>query len=327
MRFIALAALILSTCSQLAMAKDACLPEEVASVPLHVTPNGRVFMPSRIGEHEVFFELSLSTGFVLLFESAVEPLGIKVLHRTGGTQMWAGGKPITHYAPLENLAVGGFKFARRLAPVAPQDDADEPPRLEGRVVAGSIGATLIRNTDMELNLAERRLKLFKPFKCMGQSPTYWGPEAARWPTRFDEAGALVFTLELEGQKIESGLLAGRNVSRIDSRVTREFFGFDESSDGVRTEASESGGQGLFHAMSLTGGALNIEQNKVELREGWDGCKITRANPVHHAIAYHGCINTVPFTLGIDALSRMRLYYSAKRQTIFVTPVGAGAPRS
>jgi hypothetical protein len=310
MRFLALAALVMFTGAQSAEAKDACVPQEMASVALHVMPNGRVFMPAKIGAHEVYLELALSSGFLMLVESAIEPLGLKPLPRNGGANLWVGEHVVTRYARLEDLSVGGFRFARRLAPIAPQPDVDAPSMIDGKVVAGAVGATLIRNTDMELDLAERRLKLFKPFKCLGQSPTYWGPEAAKWPSRFDEAGALVFTLELEGQKIESGLLAGRNVSRIDSRVTKQFFGFDDQAE--------------FHAMSLTGGALRIEQNKVELREGWSGCKITRSNPVHQAIAYHSCINAVPFSLGTDALSRLRLYYASARQVIYVTPVTGAA---
>ncbi|MET0292350.1 MAG: hypothetical protein ABW136_08285 [Steroidobacteraceae bacterium] len=50
------------------------------------------------------------------------------------------------------------------------------------------------------------------------------------------------------------------------------------------------------------------------------CTLSSSSPVHHAISYADCINTVPFGIGLDTLSKLRLYYAADRQVIYVTPV-------
>lgn len=303
-------------------ARDTCQQKEVASLELEIWPTGQVFMPARIGEHEVYFQLLLNTGLVILSESAIGPLGLKTQRRTGGTQISIGGKPATHFVYLEKLSVGTMSFARRTTLIQPEPEHQAPQLINGKILAGRMGATLIRAVDLELNFARKEMKVFEPFRCLSKLPAYWATEATAWPAHFDEAGTLVFTLELEGRRIEAGLLGGARNSLIDSRVTRQFFGFDASSPEVEVEAAP-GGDGerrSFRAMSLTGRDLEIASDRVELREGSRICKLSASNPVYRAISYSECVNTVPFTLGVDALSKLRLYYSHPRQTIYVTPV-------
>jgi hypothetical protein len=71
------------------------------------------------------------------------------------------------------------------------------------------------------------------------------------PLHFDVAGALVVTLELDGKRVEAGLLSGDPVSTIDANATRQFFGFDETSAGVEVVQSEGGNpRRPFYAMSI-----------------------------------------------------------------------------
>ncbi len=131
--------------------------------------------------------------------------------------------------------------------------------------------------------------------------------------RFDAAGTLVFTLELEGRKIESSFRVSSPSSSIDVNATRQFFGFDETSSGVEAD----GARGAFHAMSLTGRGLDLKDARVQLFKGGD-CRLSASTPVYQAIGYQECINVVPFYVGADLLSRMHLYIAKERQRIFVT---------
>jgi hypothetical protein len=142
--------------------------------------------------------------------------------------------------------------------------------------------------------------------------------------RFDISHTLYFTLELDGRKIEASLLDDARPSTIDVKATREFFGFDDTSPGVEIADDRDGGGGAFHAMSLTGRELDIRNARIRLRPGTLDCKLTGSAPVTGAIAYSDCFNLVPFNLGTDLLSQMRIYISKQRQKIFVSVVDAKA---
>jgi hypothetical protein len=74
-------------------------------------------------------------------------------------------------------------------------------------------------------------------------------------------------------------------------------------------------------MSLTGHGLGIRDAKVRLRTG-GSCQLTDSTPGYGAIGYSACINVVPFYLGTDLLSQLRIYISRERKTVFATSSAA-----
>jgi hypothetical protein len=290
----------------------------LAQAKLHLTADGAVLVPTHINGHDVYLDLRIGSGLPLIRESSLELLGLKQKARSGGSRMTYGGRIVTHYVKLESMKIENFRFASRNAPVLPRFGDESPPVVNGRPVVGIIGSTIFRMTDAELNLAESDLRLYRKFRCMGKSPVYWGGEAAELPLRFDEAGALVFTLELEGKRIEASLLMGGRDSGIDSNAAREYFGIDQQ--------SASKGDGLYFPMSLTGPGFRIKDAKIQLAPG-SRCKLTGHTPGYGAIGYASCVNTVPFALGTDLLKQLRIYISAEREKIFVTTLANGVDDS
>jgi len=316
---------LLAICGAATAANSECEPQLLTEVRLVVTPGGEVYVPASLSGHEVFFRLSIGSGLPSVLETAVKSLGLKQETRNSDAELTYGGKQIRNYVSLNDLNIGELHLLTRAAPVIPQPGVEAPPTLQGKVIVGEMGSSLLRNVDAELYLAERQLKLFKPFKCRKRSPVYWNGPTAQLPMRFDDADTLVFTLELEGRKVEAGLLAGDRVSTIDLNAARQFFGIDENSKAIEVQQTAGGDRVLFHAMSLTGEGLGIQGAKVRLRRGSD-CKLTGSNPGYHAIAYADCVNNVPFNLGTDLLSQLRIYISRIRETIYISRVaqpGAG----
>jgi hypothetical protein len=74
-------------------------------------------------------------------------------------------------------------------------------------------------------------------------------------------------------------------------------------------------------MSLTGRGLSITDAPVQIMTG-GRCKVTDWVAPFRSIGYEDCINRVPFNIGTDLLERMRVYISAKRQTVYISTVDA-----
>lgn len=318
----------LACVAQAADRKDACTHELIAEVALVVSPGGAVYIPATINGTEVYFDLVIGSGLAMLAGSTVEALGLQPRVITGYGQFGSGENRLTHYAQLDDLRIGKYKLLSRAAPIVPEPDRQSPRVIEGKPYAGRLGSTFLRRVDVEVFLAERKLRLFRQFECRAKSPAYWGGDVATIPIRYDETGAIVFNLELNGKPVESSLLSGAGTSRIDVNVTSKYFGFDRNSPGTTTRASAgTGAAETFHPMSLTGKEFHIIDAPIALREG-SNCKLTGSRAVYGGIGYSSCVNAVPFNLGSDLLSQMRIYISSVRATLYVSRVaGEAAPAS
>jgi hypothetical protein len=74
---------------------------------------------------------------------------------------------------------------------------------------------------------------------------------------------------------------------------------------------------LYQTMSLTGSGLQIKDARVRLARDIK-CKLTGSTPGYGAIGYSNCVNRVPFALGTDLLSRLRIYISLARKTVYIS---------
>ena len=74
-------------------------------------------------------------------------------------------------------------------------------------------------------------------------------------------------------------------------------------------------------MSLTAPGLEIHDARIRL-ERFTSCRLTASVPIYGAIGYTDCINVVPFNLGADLLSRLRIYIANDREKLFVTTLPA-----
>ena len=294
-------------------AAGVCKPDLIAEIELQASPDGTVYMPATVNGHDVYFALDIASGPPMVFDSALQEMGLTARNRSGGADLTWGGRPITRYAKLDDLQVGKLRLLSRNALIISAQPGFASTAIAGKPLVGVMGSSLIRNVDAELFLAQRKLRMFTPIGCRNGTPVYWGGAAAALPMHWDAAGMPVFILQLNGRRIETSLLAGNGISTIDTNAAREFFGISDTGNA---------GQAL-RPMSLTGSGIDIRDAPVGLRAG--GCKLTRSTPIYGAIGYASCVNTVPFNLGADLLRRLRIYISNKQETVFVSTVGQAGP--
>ena len=293
--------------------KGSCGQELLAEPALLMTPGGDVYIEATLGEQPVYFSLSMMSGLPLVAESSARALGLTPRPMNGGGNFRNGDQRVTHFVSLEGLSLDGYRLLKRAAPVLPQEAGqEEARRLQGRVVAGVLGSDIFRNVDVELMLGEGRLRLYRSVKCTRGKLVDWQDDAARMAARFDQAGTLVFNLELGGQVVESALLSGSALSVLDRELAVRFLGLDPEDD--------SGSMPL----TLRGNGRHLAELQARLRPGPD-CKFVSRRPVHGSIGYE-CVNIVPFQLGTEVLSQMRVYISKEQASVLIAPM-PGQPAS
>jgi len=319
-----------------------CKLQLAAELEVRVLPAGAVVVPAKVAGQDVWLFLGSNGAFPQVFESAANQLGLEHKAITERTQLGSRTRrvetglsgangPLDQKVSLPSFLLGKVSLGAWQAVLLP--GADRPlMQIDGHPVIGIMGTQIFRLVDTELDLANQRIRLFKATECP-EAPVYWGAEYTETRMLFDRVGAMHFVMELDGRKIDTGLLSGISAPSIDEGIAKRYFGFDSQSPGVIREVGNGREQSSYYAMSLTAAGLNVSNARVRISESrTTRCGSTMAGDAGPSIQYSKCENTVPFTLGTGVLQKLRIYIAAKqdkiyftRNTLTATPAPSPAP--
>lgn len=299
-------------------ARAACELKQLASVDMEINPNGGVLVPMQINGHDVWMALNMSTGMPMIGAAALAPLGLK----TGAVQdqqLHVNGLKVTQQVIADSLRIGNADFTGWTLYLQPG-----PPRplngYKGRPVVGALSSIFMNVVDLELDIAARRMNLFKQSYCRG-GQVYWSGEVTTVKLYRDQGGLLFFPMEMDGKDVETSFNTAERRSWIDERVTQDFFGFRIGSPGVSSETvpGPNGPRTIgVRPMSLSAKGLGVTGLPVSIV----GDRAPRCIPTRHgesgAIGFQGCYSIVPLELGTDVLAQLRFYVAAKEGRVYFT---------
>lgn len=315
-------ATMLGIATTLPAAEAPCEMRAVATLDVELDGDGTVLVPATANGREVWMILALNHGLPLLFSAAVEEL--KLQTRRTATPATVQGKPVKTVATVKPLQVGQVKYEGVEMLVLPGDGA--PMKMHrGKPLIGSLSSRVLQSLDMEIDLARRKVNLFTQTRCSGGA-LYWGGEYTAVRLFTDPTGLMLFPMELDGQLIETSFNTTSRDSRIHSRVTKKYFGFDESSPDIQKETAGDREISSYRAMGLTAKGLEVRNSRIRLVD-LGGCEAIPSDRPRRPIGCGNVMNTSPFSIGTDLLGKLRVYIATKEETVYFTRVEPVAPAS
>lgn len=311
-------------CGTAGAAWSACKLQPIASIDIEFDEDGTVLLPVKVDGQDAWMTLQMSAGIPTIYRSAAKQLGLRFEGQFNLEMSW-GGQKVTHKTQVKSLLVGTANFARWDLYVLPHDEP--PPMYKGRPMIGGLTSQFMRPVDVELNLAGRKLNMFKQTtSCKGQQ-VYWGGEFTAVELYYDPAGLMVFPMEIDGKRVEAALRTDTSTSVISETVTRQYFGFGRDSPGVTTEPTPAGGErATYRAMALTAKGLAMNNVKIRLQDDLSRkCQPSTADRRSRAIGFNDCISVAPLSIGTDLLRRLRIYIASKEGRIYFTRAAAPVP--
>jgi hypothetical protein len=330
--------LLAVACSSIALplhAAEPCKLSMIGDLKVAIGPAGGVLIPVSIDGQDAWMVLGLHNGL-----SDVVPQTVAAYHlaphklmenkgtgshlREQSERIKSGKQAINNFVRIDSLRIGqldltGFEALIGQGPPGPM------PRYLGKPVIGRLGSSLAKLFDVELNLAENNVRLFKAQGCK-EAPVYWAKEFTAVPMHFDVSGTMIFDMDLEGRKIDTALATDTGNSVLDRRSTERFFAFKPDAPELERQTLPNGEVVTFRAMSLTAEGVKVNNTRVRLIDRKDSpCKLDRNKS--SAIVYANCFNVTPFALGTDVLKRLRLIIVNGQDSIYVTAAAAPAPIS
>lgn len=148
-----------------AKADGACKMQELAEIPIH-DEGGQLSLDAAINGRPVRMLLDTGSSETLLSRAGVKDLGLNAVPLRGVEFYGVGGKDQAALVPVQEFKLGGL-VARKLhifvTGLHPFGEA-----------VGVVGARFLLQTDVEFDVPEGKLRLFKPQNCPGDQVVYWG---------------------------------------------------------------------------------------------------------------------------------------------------------
>ncbi|MEJ0099457.1 MAG: hypothetical protein WDO12_06835 [Pseudomonadota bacterium] len=316
-------------------APEPCKLGLVAELEVRISQGGAVAIPAQVANHDVWFALNTNNMAPALFQSGVAALGLTpkpiIDHAATGshtrkdeTHIFRGDKPVDMEVSLQSFTLGRATVGSWVAVVLP--DTDRPlGYIDGKPIVGIMGTQLFKLVDVELDLANHKMRLFNANQCK-DSPVYWGGEFTSEKLVLDANGAMHFVMELDGKNVDTGLLNGLRAASLDATAARQYYNLDEKSSAITHD--EPGMPGAsYAAMSLSAAGLNVRSARVRiLDELGQKCGVARTGGKDGGIQYAKCRGSTPFSMGSAMVEKLRIYVAGSQEKIYIsraTPAGAG----
>jgi hypothetical protein len=175
----------------------------------------------------------------------------------------------------------------------------------------TLGLGVFAAMDLELDFAARKARLYSQDHCPG-NVVYWADTYAAVPLRRREFQDTYIVMELEGQKIETTIGTNASMTELDGIAAQKLFGLD-----LPSPDSDATSRQQF--MELTTSGLSVMNAQVEINSySTDRCRLLSATRADRAAGYSSCNNVFPLRLGLNVLSKMRIYIATKENMFYFT---------
>jgi predicted aspartyl protease len=265
-----------------------------AGLPMTQTSSLRITVPVDVNDRHRNF--AIDTGG---FASAIDPgivaeqnLPLFGIHGNVSLRD-VGGKKAAQYARIDRLTLDHLRAQdARLMVLDAQGDTD-----------GILAPDYLRNFDVELDMADKQVNLFRPHPCSDRA-VYWTGDYAVLPMDVTTQGHIRIDVTLNGQTLRAMIDTGSERTLIGADTAKSLFGIDA----VFSEGKIRGGSGgtvravaeKFATLTIGGNTISDPLLEVTSQEAWarDGARIL---------------------LGMDMLQRFHMLIAYRERKFYLSP--------
>jgi predicted aspartyl protease len=299
-----LAAIALASSSAAAQGKPACQYLQLARLPLHYTgPTLDITMDGTINGTPAAMLADTGTGDTILTRTGTEKRGL-ALRAAAQRIQGVGGMSALYAARVNDFAIGAAKPSSGWMNVI--GDTGSAPAFDAIV-----GATYLLQADMELALADKEIRFFRPVGCDTSWLAYWSRDAVVIPfeinTVTNKPVNPAFTIEVNGAKMVAIIDSGAYRTSIDAHAAQRAGIRTDGPDAVRIGNSSGIGTAAIanwraHVATIKIGDEVVHDGEVALMDT------------------HGQLG-IDVLLGADFLRAHRVLFAMSQRRIYLSHVG------
>jgi len=284
---------------------DACLYVEVAKLPVkYFGPSLVPTIPGSINGKPARLLMDTGAAMTALTMESAEKLGLSL----SGTRQYfsgVGGDSRMYQARIDDMTVGPAKSGR--ATVAVIGDMADKSGFDA-----VIGAQFLMQADLEIALADRTVKFFRPQNCKETFLGYWTDDKVTvvpYSWRYTHGDNPHFKVELNGHELDAMIDSGADSSVIELSAAREA--------GLRLDAPD-----VKHIGDLVGvGEGHVEHWTARFAKLAIGDEII-SNAQIGVMESQGA-RAADILLGRDFLRSHRVLFAKSQKKLYISYLGTG----
>jgi predicted aspartyl protease len=311
------AALAVAACGAASVAGAAtpCQMQVIGELPIQFD-HGRLLVEAQIDGRPAKMIVDTGAANTLIFRASAEAMGLPIQPLAGVKYYGVGGESGAGEVRVADFRVAGF--------VAHNDDLLVSGKQPLGAEQGLLGADFLLQDDVEIDVADGKIRWFKPKGCTGEQVVYW------WGKAFSGArmaGSVEFpeievTTQVNGAPVLAEMDTGAPRSVLTPAAAARA-GVTPSSEGVARTAETHGlgaavvqtYVGVFQTFSfgdetIKNAQLRIADLFAADKEAGTGSRVP--GPV---------IDTPGMLLGADFFRSHRVYVSTRQRMVYVSYVG------
>jgi predicted aspartyl protease len=299
-----------------------CKLQKAAS--FDIKPNSNMLMvKAKIDDKEVWAALDTGSPFNMISNQLVEELKLETNYNyLRGIDM--AGHHAGVSATARKVELGDFSAKNLSFVVSGREEA-----ANAKFVPALFGDNFLENDgmDVEFDIAHGRVNLFLSDHCPGIG-AYWAHEYVPIPIRIQNYGHIYLPVTLDGYETYAMLDTGSSLTTIDKLVAERKLDVPVEGGKNKPDGEIVAGTGtqipfyrhVFKNLDIGGIAfhnteLAVAHNRLNYLD------VNRTNDPHITLRDEEAINA-PITLGLQHLSKLRIYFSFKERMLYVTPANA-----
>lgn len=304
-----------------ALAQDKCQLYQLGSVDMSQTHDAALTIPVSIeGTPKI---MAIDTGSVL---TGVDPEAASDLHLITrriyqGMLFTSAGQSFTQMATIHAFDIGQMHAENVKILVWPTRMWRDP------AIAGTVGADLLRNYDVDLDIDNDKFTLFSQDHCPGKV-VYWHPAAVSViPIHVVNSGHIIVPVVLDGQNMDALLDTGAFGTILSLETAEGTFGLHPGTPEM-TPAGDFHGAAAYHhtfkslqleGISIANPTVFIWDDQMKYGEQQTphlGSRLTEMSEEN---------GKTDLTLGMRELRHLHIYIAYKEQKMYVSAVAPAPP--
>ena len=288
-----------------AVKPNACVYVEVAKLPVKYAGAGlEPMIPGTVNGKAARMLMDTGSEVVAMTHDFADKLGVK-LETTAGLLFGVGGATNVYRAAIDDMTVGPTRSGRTALPVIGTIGSE--PSYD--VI---VGAPFLMQADLEIALADREIKFFRPQDCENTFLGDWTDGAVTvvpYSWRWGHGPNPYFAIEINGHEIIAMIDSGAPTTVIELRVAKRL--------GLKLDAP-----GVVKLDDATGiGANSVPRWSARFDTFSIGDEVIK-NPRIGVIETQAR-NDFDVILGLDFLRQHRVLFARSQKKLYISYIGGG----
>jgi predicted aspartyl protease len=294
-----------------ASAADSCRLNQITSVAMSSTPDGRLLLDSTINGEPAKLLLDTASPRTLLDPAYVKSRNLPWRDDDRIQGYGLTGTPLSGFARVDSLTLGRLQFGTQ--PVAFSSVGD----IAGHP-AGIVANDELEAYDIEINPAAGRLNLFASDHCSGKV-VYWANEYSRMPLYLTRRYQPQIQVTVDGQTLWAVIDTGMAKSTMRLAIARRLFGVEPGAADAGSHSQVSGVDGVkLDSFTHTFGNLTLDGITLSNTEMQVADIDVARDAINSGTHLPKAVNQPDMYIGMSLLSKLHMFISYAEPAFYFT---------